>query len=402
MPAEVAQLVVHRVVQGVDAGVAPEAVQPIARRRGPGAGQLEQLAADLHGGAVGQHLGLGDGNRHGAAVSRGQRFALVQRLLQHLGRGVGQHLGRPHEQAQLAVAVLHERVVHGGRHARLEPGACFLAVEAQPGVQRALGDAQVEVGHDELCDLRSQRGPRAGRRAGRLQHQLRRQLDRMEAHRAAVGLALAEGVPVGMHGDARRGRRQHRDQWAVAGFMPGRQGQRVRADRAGGETLDAIEPVARGGVGRRQPLVQRVQGIAPEPALGQRLAQQALLLLGAAVEHQPGELQVMKAEQMRQRAVGLGEAAQHGIERRPARAEAAEVDRDRERQQPAVADQLTLGRRMAARLVACDGAGGQRARDRLRKREGVGRGQRRRPRRRGVVRKVQDGAHAAKRCKLPA
>lgn len=33
--------------------VAEAKVQPIARRRGPGAGQLEQLAADLHGGAVG-------------------------------------------------------------------------------------------------------------------------------------------------------------------------------------------------------------------------------------------------------------------------------------------------------------------------------------------------------------
>ncbi len=83
----------------------------------------------------------------------------------------------------------------------------------------------------------------------------------------------------------------------------------------------------------------------------------------------------MEAVQVGQRAVGLREAAQRGVERGPVGAGAAELRRDREREQATRADVLALLGGVAARAIAFDGRGRELARQRVgRAQRVVGRG----------------------------
>ena len=223
----------------------------------------------------------------------------------------------------------------------------------------AFGDAQVQIGHDQLRDLRAHGGLRRGGLRRRLQHQVGRQRYLVKVHIAAVGLALAERIPVRLHRDAALARRQGGDQCRLRGRVPGRHGQPVGTDRAGRKTLDAVQDKTIVGVESRDALVERVQGIAPEQALLHRQRQQAALLPGVAIQMQACQLQVVKAEHMGQRAVGARQDADHLEHHRPRCALAAEFDGDRQGQQARIAYPFALLRRMAAGLVAGVGGDGQ-------------------------------------------
>ena len=353
--ADVAQLQVHRVVQRVHAGVAPEAVQPQAAAGGARAGQFKHLRADLDARAVREHLGLGDGDGQRAAARGVQRLALLEGRLQlQRSRFAGQ-LGRAQQQPQFAITLLQLRLIGQARGVAVGPGACTLQRVAAACLVRRLADAQVQVGHDQLRHQRAQRGAWCGRAAGRLQHVALGQKHVVEVHRAAVGLALAEGVPVLLHGDAfgLRGQVAHQARAAAIGQLHlGAHHQPVGADRARGITLEALQPPAIGHGLRHQPRVLRVEGIAPEPALGLRARQQRALLGGRAPQQHRGHLQVVEGEHMGQCTVGLRQPAHHAVQRGPAGAQAAGVLRNQQAQQAAVADGLALGRGMAAFAVA--------------------------------------------------
>jgi hypothetical protein len=264
---------------------------------------------------------------------------------------VGQQLGRPHQQAELAEAVLHEGVVGGVRpRAGGEPGPRILAQVAARRLQRTFGDAEVEVGHDQLRHLRAQRGLR-GVGAGRA-----------PAAPASSGSSTPSKctLPLSVW-------RWPKASQSACTSMPGwRVGSTaIRAALASGsqaeivsqseptepeaKLLIAVQQVAAGGGRGDQALVERVQGIAPEDGALDAGAQQAALLVGVAVQLDAGQLQVVEAEQVGEGAVGAGDDA----DRRSTVAQSAPrppngVRRHRQRQQAGGADQFALGAGMAA------------------------------------------------------
>ena len=152
-------------------------------------------------------------------------------------------------------------------------------------------------------------GARGRRGARRLQHLHGLEPHMVEAHRAAVGLALAEGVPVRIDGDALDARRQRGDQRRAGRLVPGREGQQVRAHRARAEALDAVDAIAVQLGARDHAAVQRIERIAPEQVARHGRLQEVGMLLGRAIEQHPGHLQMVETEYVRQRAVGLGQPA---------------------------------------------------------------------------------------------
>ena len=306
-----------------------------------------------------QAFGFGHGHGQQAPFMGRHQRALAEHGFQFLRRRVGQHLRGAQQEPQLAIAVLHQRVVRGLRHAGGKPGLRLLARVAARRLEGAFGDAQIQIGHDQLRDLRAHGGLRRGRLRGRLQHQLPRQGDAVEMHVAAVRLALAEGVPVRLHRHAILARGQGGDQRRLRGRMPGGDGQPVGTDGTGGKALDAVEDVAVVAVAGRDPLVEGVQGIAPEQALVDGEREQAALLLGAAIQLQARQLQMVEAEHVRQRAVGARQDADHLVDEGPGGALAAEFHGNRQGQQARFAQPFAFLRRMAARLVAGIGRYGQ-------------------------------------------
>ena len=198
----------------------------------------------------------------------------------------------------------------------------------------------------------------------------------VEAHRAAVGLALAEGVPVRIDGDALDARRQRGDQRRAGRLVPGREGQQVRAHRARAEALDTVDAIAV--QERDHAAVQRIERIAPEQVARHGRFQEVGMLLGRAIEqHRPPADGGNRIHTARCR-LASRRTAPRTVDswRRPAMR-----GRHRQPQQAALADRSRCG--MA---VALDGGGGQRLRQRfqrLGRRGGASaRVRKRRPRRR--------------------
>jgi hypothetical protein len=221
------------------------------------------------------------GDRDGQfATFRGfERTATLQRGFELAGRRITHALGRADVQLEFAVAVLHDRIVHGASDARAAPGPRLL-----PGVLARLvigadGDARVEVGHDQLRDERAQRHPGCLLRTGADEDILLRDGDGLELHGAAVGLLLAEGVSVRAHPDAGPTRQRGRDHEALRGPVPAGDDHAAGAHRTGREALGPDErPPAFGLVlGRDRTRIERVERIAPEQALRDRLLEPALL-----------------------------------------------------------------------------------------------------------------------------
>ena len=206
----------------------------------------------------------------------------------------------------------------------------------------------------QLRDLRSQRRLRRRHRAGRLEDFVVGEKHLVEAHGAAVGLALAEGIPVRIHAHAFAARRHDADQQALTRLVPGRDGELIGANRAGTEAFLAAQKVAAVDFCRKQPPIHRVQCVAPEPALRDCVAQKARLLIWRAVELHARELQMMKTEHMGERGIGLRQPA-HGAEHGgPIRPLPAVRLRHRKRQQAACTNQLALVRGVAAIAITLD------------------------------------------------
>jgi hypothetical protein len=180
---------------------------------------------------------------------------------------------------------------------------------------------------------------------------------------AAVGLAQAERVPVGVDRDAGPLRRQHGDERPVRERVPGAHGEPVRPDRAGRESLDAVQHVAAGRRPGDEAFVERVEGVAPEHVVLDGLEEQPALLSRVPGQADAGDLQVVESEQVGEGAVGARDDAHDVRDRLPAGARAAEFGRHGQRQQAGSADPFPFARRVAAHLaipaVAFDGAGGQ-------------------------------------------
>ena len=337
------------------AGVAPEAVQAQPAAAGAGAGQLKYLAAQLHRCAVRQHLGFDHRDRHLAALLGGDRSAQRQRFIDAPRRQIGHHLGGPQQQAQFAIAVLDEGVVHGPGNTRSRPGARLLPRVGQTLGQHTLGDAGVEIGQHQLGQLRAQRGAHADRGARAQQHLMRLDVHVVEMHGAAVGLALAKGVPVGFDAQAGSVAGRGGNQQALGRLMPGRQRQPVRTNRARAIALGPLHHKAVAlGHGQRA-LVVGVQRIAPEQPVAHRHAQQGLGVRRLAVQHQRRHLQMVEGVDMGQRAVGLGQDAHGAEDGLPVQTRATATARRAECQQAAGTYQRPFGGRMAAGAVAFHG-----------------------------------------------
>nr|GEU28263.1 hypothetical protein [Tanacetum cinerariifolium] len=362
MASEVADFIIDRVVQRVHAHVAPEAVVPVAGGRGPGAGQLEHLVADVDAGRVGQYLGFGHGHGQFAALAGVDVGAQAEQPFERARRVVGQHGGGPQLEPQLAEAVLDQRVGSGRRRAGRKPRACFIHGVRARGLERAFAYAQVQVGHDQLRHLRAQRRLRRGCHARRLQHLRGGQRHPVEMHVAAVGLLLAERIPVGLHRHAILARGHHADQRRLRLRVPRRDGEPVGAHRPGRKAFDAIEHEAIAHVLGHGAAVERIEGVAPKQILFHGLGEKTLLLLGRAIQRNAGQLQMVKAEHVRQRAVGARQDAHHLQHRGPVGALAAVRAGDRQREQAGGAYRLALPGGVAARPVAGVGGGGQAAR----------------------------------------
>lgn len=184
--------------------------------------------------------------------------------------------------------------------------------------------------------------------------------DALEQRAAAVGLALAHVVPVLQQGDAGAAGGEHGDDELALGAVLDRRGQQhVGVERAGAEALASGELAPAGHAGGDGALVERVEGVAPEPALRRRVAQPGLPLFRAAEQAYRGQLQVMEGEHMRHRAVCPCQLAYDGQRLGPARAETAVFARNAQLQETARAQQVALGLRRAPGEVARGGGFGE-------------------------------------------
>ncbi|KGD25255.1 hypothetical protein DP42_5172 [Burkholderia pseudomallei] len=351
--ADVAQPVVERIVQRVRARVAPEAVERERRGRRACAARIEQRLAHVERGALRDDLRLGDRERDFRARIRRQRLVLRPRALQRPRRAIRERLGAHRLHAHVAEALQRVRIVRRALDARMQPRPPrALHVVARLG-ERALRDADEQIRQHELRHERAQRRARRRRRLRPMQDLVGRHAHAVERHAAAVGLALADRVPVVAHRDPFALRRHDREHRLARDRIVRGHRHPLRAARARAETLDAVEPVA--AVARRardEPRVERIHRVAPPPVVLDRAAQIALALRGAAPHVDTDDLQALKAEQMRERAVHARERADRVVDHGPARFLAAEFARHREREQACVGDPALLARRVAARAIA--------------------------------------------------
>src|SRR5690606_19217277 len=180
-------------------------------------------------------------------------------------------------QPEFAVALLDKGIVAGRGRARRRPGPALFAGIAQRRIQRTLGVAQVELGEDQLRQAGTQRGAWAG--ADRAEQLAAVDEYLLELHRAAVGLALAEAVPVLVDHQAFTLARQH-DEHPIFGIAAPRradhQGIGTQGTRA--ERLAAVELVVILAPAQRQAGVAAVGGVAPEPTLLHGAGQPVTLL----------------------------------------------------------------------------------------------------------------------------
>ena len=216
--AEVAELVVERVVHGVHADVAPEPVEPFAPGRRARARHLEHPLGDAQAGPAGGDLGVGHRHRHYPAGLGGERIAGVPGGVEAGGGLVGQQARPLDLDRQLAVAAEHVGILAGPGGERGDPGPRLGPRVAPRLAERTLGQPEVDVGQDELGQAGPQRGEGAAQRARAAQDLLLGHRDVVELDGAAVGLPLPEAIPVPQHPHARpaRGDERH-NQLAPAG-----------------------------------------------------------------------------------------------------------------------------------------------------------------------------------------
>ena len=93
---------------------------------------------------------------------------------------------------------------------------------------------------------------------------------------------------------------------------------------------------------RDRALVERIEGVPLEQAIAHGRCQQAPLLLHAAIEQDASQLQVVKAEHVRQRAVGLRQDADHAVDGLPCRAGAAIFSGNRQGSNSSPGTKLTM------------------------------------------------------------
>ncbi len=354
---EVAHLVVDGVVQAVHPHVAPETVEAVARAGGAGAHVFEDLAGDIQGGAYRHHLGFADSQGDLGAFGGGQR-GLLPGGLQARGRLFSQWHGSAVTQPEVAITLLDERVVAGPGDAGCRPGAALLAGIAQRRIQRSLGVTEIELGKNQLRKAGAQRGARAG--ADRAKQLAAVDEHLLELHGAAVGLALAEAVPVAVHAQTVAPARQHDEHpvvWAIA--VRSTDHQRIGAQCTGAEGFAAVEFEVLLARAQRQAGVAAIGGVTPEPVFLHGTGQPVALLLGAAEQLDGRHLQVLEGEQVGERTVRRGQVAHDAVDLRPGCALAAVLLRHRKGQQAAAAQQFAFGRGAAAGLVALYGAGCQ-------------------------------------------
>src|ERR1700712_1034882 len=182
----------HRVVQGVNPGVAPVPIEVELGQGGAAARQLEQLLAGLQGDVGGQHLGFGD---HDGRPCRGLRIdRRGSDFVQHPASLVQQRFGGMQLQLQLADVGDDIRVIAGALDVVFDPWARTLAHEANAVVDRFTGDTGVD---GRLNQLRY-RALNIGRQSQLpvFNDQLAADPHVFQQHAAAGGGALTETGPV--------------------------------------------------------------------------------------------------------------------------------------------------------------------------------------------------------------
>src|SRR5450830_1101671 len=223
-----------RVVQGVGARVAPEAVEVVLAGHRAGTAQFEELAAGEQGGFGRQDFGLGDDQRgvgDGVFVRFGE--GLVDRFT-----GLGEN--------RFGAVYAPFQITDRGDGEWVLPAVILLAVDPWTGLacvdfclfEGAHGNAGVDR---RLDDLRNRAvGGRLIERQVRGNHRAQGHLHAVEGHAAAGGGALAEAVPTV---DDREARRIALDEGnkGVALFVGAHGGHDMGEQRPGAVELLAID-----------------------------------------------------------------------------------------------------------------------------------------------------------------
>ena len=180
----------------------------------------------------------------------------------------------------------------------------------------------------------------------------------------ARGEPRAEHVPV-VPAHHLGPRRVDHDRGQLLGALVGREADDAIGDaRAGGEGLDARDDVPAVPV-RAQPQlgVLRRPGAGPEPPVRGALREQRVALRRLQVVVDAGLEDVVVAEQLRDRAVGAGDASDDVVGGRERRPLPAEVGRNDEVDQPRPAQQVDLRERRRVGGVALGGVAAELERD---------------------------------------
>src|SRR5471030_997803 len=218
------EFVIHRVVQGLRAQVAPVAVQS---QRGVGrarAGHFEQAATEFQAIAGRSDLGRGNRCRQMPAFFGAEIRAFGPGLVEQFGGAFHQQSNPFESDPEFAVMAEYVGIFTHILGAGFMPGAGFGEGVLPRFFERPFGNAKEHVGERQLSNQWPQARERCAQRT-RIEQQFRF-LDPhpFERRAAAVGLALAHVVPVVVQGDTAATAGDRGDQQLAASAFIDRRG----------------------------------------------------------------------------------------------------------------------------------------------------------------------------------
>lgn len=181
----------HRVVQGVDAPVAPVAIKIEGDAGRASAAKLKQAAGGFQRRFGGKDLGARHGDRRLGDVILAQ---IVFIPVEHLPGPLQQRVGGRQAAVKLAYLIDSQRIFAGALNAGINPRPGEFADKAYRIAKRRAGDPQIDGGGGEL-------GKRPGKGWRRVGFPRREQVERLDGQilrqdRPAGGGALAEAGPI--------------------------------------------------------------------------------------------------------------------------------------------------------------------------------------------------------------
>ena len=222
-------------MQGVNARIAPVAIEVVTVAGRPGTAEFKQAAGGVKGNLGGEHFGAGNGD---GSLRHMLLAEILFKAVENLARLLQQRLSGGQSAVDLPDMVDGERIVAGPFDAGINPRSGELANEADGVVEGCAGDPGINRGGGELREGAGER--RRGIRFPRREKMQRRDRQILRQDRAAGGISLPKAVPVIEHRQASAVARHEGQLRAIVGVQR-QNAYPVGVERAGAIALPSVD-----------------------------------------------------------------------------------------------------------------------------------------------------------------